>query len=330
MRNYWIALTLMTVSLMVACVPARKYQELETKQKQCAEELESLKSKVTGLEAQNTELQGLIPDLQESITRLKGDTTLLGKSLRMKEQQYDKINDLNIRIQEQLEMLQKGSALENQKLMNDLNATKLQLQIKEDELKKLEAELNSKKITLDKLSLELQEREKRVNELEALIAKKDEAVNALKDKVANALLGFADKGLTVEQKNGKVYVSMEAKLLFPSGSTVIDKEGKNALIELAKVLQDQVDLEVLVEGHTDTDALKSSSHPKDNWELSVLRATAVVKIMLENSKMDNTKVTAAGRSEYIPLDPSNKAKNRRIEVILIPNLDELFKIISNE
>ncbi len=330
MRNYWIALLFIIVSLMVACVPARKYQELETKQKQCAEELESLKSKATGLEAQNTELQGLIPDLQESITRLKGDTTLLGKSLRMKEQQYDKINDLNMRIQEQLEALQKGSAIENQKLMNDLNATKLQLQIKEDELKKLEAELDAKKITLDQLSLELQEREKRVNELEALIAKKDEAVNALKDKVANALLGFADKGLTVEQKNGKVYVSMEAKLLFPSGSTVIDKEGKNALIELAKVLQDQSDLEVLVEGHTDTDALKSSSHPKDNWELSVLRATSVVKIMLDNSKMDNTKITAAGRSEFIPLDPSDKAKNRRIEVILIPNLDELFKIISNE
>ncbi len=330
MRNYWIALLFIIVSLMVACVPARKYQELETKQKQCAEELESLKSKATGLEAQNTELQGLIPYLQESITRLKGDTTLLGKSLRMKEQQYDKINDLNMRIQEQLEALQKGSAIENQKLMNDLNATKLQLQIKEDELKKLEAELDAKKITLDQLSLELQEREKRVNELEVLIAKKDETVNALKDKVANALLGFADKGLTVEQKNGKVYVSMEAKLLFPSGSTVIDKEGKNALIELAKVLQDQSDLEVLVEGHTDTDALKSSSHPKDNWELSVLRATSVVKIMLDNSKMDNTKITAAGRSEFIPLDPSDKAKNRRIEVILIPNLDELFKIISSE
>ncbi len=330
MRNYWIALSLVAFTLMIACVPARKYQELETKQKQCAEELESLKSKATGLEAQNTELQGLIPDLQENITRLKGDTTLLGKSLRMKEQQYDKINDLNMRIQEQLEALQKGSAIENQKLMNDLNATKLQLQIKEDELKKLEAELDAKKITLDKLSLELQEREKRVNELEALIAKKDEAVNALKDKVANALMGFADKGLTVEQKNGKVYVSMEAKLLFPSGSTVIDKEGKNALIELAKVLQDQSDLEVLVEGHTDTDALKSSSHPKDNWELSVLRATSVVKIMLDNSKMDKTKITAAGRSEFIPLDPSDKAKNRRIEVILIPNLDELFKIISNE
>ncbi len=327
MKNYFILL--IVIAAISSCVPARKYQELETKQKECAEELEDLTSKVTGLESQNNELQGLIPDLQESVTRLKGDTTLLGKSLRMKEQQYDKINDLNKRIQEQLEALQKGSALENAKLMNDLNATKLQLQLKEDELKKLEAELNAKKIALDKLSVELAAREKRVNELEDLIAKKDAAVNELKDKVAKALTGFKDKGLTVEQKNGKVYVSMEAKLLFPSGSTAINKDGKTALVELAKVLQDQQDLEVLVEGHTDSDAMKSSSHPKDNWELSVLRATSVVKLMLENSNMDNTKVTAAGRSEFIPLDPNDKAKNRRIEIILIPNLDELFDIISN-
>lgn len=328
MKLYWILIVVLTS--LVACVPARKYEELETKQKACAEELEALKSKVTGLETQNTELQGMIPRLQEDIARLKGDTTLLGKSLRMKEQQYDKINQLNDELIAKLEKLQKGSAQENQKLMSDLNATKLILQQKEDELKLLESELNAKKVTLDKLSEELKMREQRVNELEDLIAKKDEAVKALKDKVANALLGFKDKGLSVEQKNGKVYVSMEAKLLFPSGSTKIDSEGKKALIELAKVLQDQSDLEVLVEGHTDTDALKSSSHPKNNWELSVLRATAVVEIMLENSSMDKTKITAAGRSEYLPVDPNDKAKNRRIEIILIPNLDELFEIISNE
>lgn len=335
MKFYWILIVVL--ASLVACVPARKYEELETKQKQCAEELETLKSKVTGLETQNTELQGMIPGLQEDIARLKGDTTLLGKSLRMKEQQYDKINDLNNQLITKLEKLQAGSAQENQKLMSDLNATKLMLQDKEDKLKILEdelkllgQELDAKKDSLDELSVELQKREQRVNELEELIASKDAAVNALKEKVANALLGFKDKGLTVEQKNGKVYVSMEAKLLFPSGSTKIDPEGKKALIELAKVLQDQADLEVLVEGHTDTDALKSSAHPKNNWELSVLRATAVVEIMLDNSTMDKTKVSAAGRGEFLPIDIEDKAKNRRIEIILIPNLDELFDIISND
>lgn len=328
MKLHWILIV--AVAALVACVPSRKYEELEAKQKTCAEELEALKSKVTGLETQNTEFQAMIPDLQEDIARLKGDTTLLGKSLRMKEQQYDKINDLNDELIAKLEKLQKGSAEENQKLVSDLNATKLMLQEKEDQLNALEQELNAKKVTLDKLSTELEKREQRVNELEALIASKDAAVNALKEKVANALLGFKDKGLTVEQKNGKVYVSMEAKLLFPSGSTKINPEGKEALIELAKVLQDQSDLEVLVEGHTDTDAMKSSAYPKNNWELSVLRATAVVEIMLANSTMDNTKITAAGRSEFLPVDPNDKAKNRRIEIILIPNLDELFEIISAE
>ena len=144
-----------------------------------------------------------------------------------------------------------------------------------------------------------------------------------------SLLGFRDKGLSVVEKDGKVYISMDAKLLFASGSTKVDSEGIKALKELAKVLEDQKDLEILVEGHTDTDKMKSKSHPVDNWELSVLRATSVVKIMLANSKMDPTTVSASGRSQFAPIDLDNKSKNRRIEVVLIPKLDELFEIINN-
>ncbi len=316
--------------ILASCVPARKYQDLESKQKECAEELDKLKSRNADLETLATEQHEKVVDLSDRISRLKGDTTLLGKSLRMKERQYDKIDALNQRIQSQLEALQKGSAIENQRLMTDLNATRLELQKKEDELRLLETELSQKKLDLDRLSLDLAAREKRVNELEALIAQKDAAVKALKDKVMNALMGFQDKGLTVVQKNGRVYVSMEAKLLFPSGSTTVNSEGKKALVELAKVLQEQSDLDVLVEGHTDSDKMKSSSHPKDNWELSVLRATSVVKIMLTSSSMDPKTITAAGRSMYLPIDENDKAKNRRIEVILIPKLDELFEMISNE
>ncbi len=329
MKSNFILATLICSAVLFACVPARKYEELEAKQKACAEELEVLKSKSTDLEAKNNEYKAEIEKLNETTTRLKADTTLLGKSLRMKEQQYDKIDENNKRIQEQLEALQKGSAIENQKLSKDLEATKLQLQEKENELKKLEAELNAKKASLEVLSKELELRETRVKELEAILAKQEAIVKNLQEKVSNALLSFKDKGLTVVQKNGKVYVSMEAKLLFPSGSTTIEPEGKKALIELAKVLQDQKDLEILVEGHTDTDAMKGSAHPKDNWELSALRATSVVKLMLENSKMDPKTITAAGRSEYVPADANDKAKNRRIEIILIPNLDELYKIINN-
>ena len=322
--------SIISAFFLASCVPARKYQDLESKQKECAEELDKLKSRNADLETLATEQHEKVVDLSDRVSRLKGDTTLLGKALRMKERQYDKIDVLNQRIQSQLEALQKGSAIENQRLMTDLNATRLELQKKEDELSLLEMELNQKKLDLDRLSLDLAAREKRVNELEALIAQKDAAVKALKDKVMNALMGFKDKGLTVVQKNGRVYVSMEAKLLFPSGSTTVNSEGKKALVELAKVLQEQSDLDVLVEGHTDSDKMKSSSHPKDNWELSVLRATSVVKIMLSSSSMDPKTITAAGRSMYLPIDENDKAKNRRIEVILSPKLDELFEMISNE
>ena len=169
-----------------------------------------------------------------------------------------------------------------------------------------------------------------MNELEEAIQRKDEATQQLKAKVAAALRGFESQGLSVVQKNGKIYVSMEAKLLFASGSTAVEPNGKKALVELAKVLENEKELEIIVEGHTDTDKLNSSVSPKNNWELSVLRATAVVELMLANSNMAATQIMAAGRSEYHPVDPNDKSKNRRIEIIISPNLNELFEIISND
>ena len=311
------------------CVPARKFEEISEKQEICAGELKTLKTLKTELQTENTELESVNQQLKELTSRLIKDTTILGKSLRMKEKQYDKIDLLNKRIQDQLEMLQKGQSIEKQRLMADLEKRKSDLLILEDQQRAFEIELNNKKQQLEDMSIELQKREQRVNELEEIIANKDAMVRALKEKVANALLGFRDKGLSVIEKDGKVYISMDAKLLFASGSTKVDSEGIKALKELAKVLEDQKDLEILVEGHTDTDKMRSNSHPVDNWELSVLRATSVVKIMLENSKMNPTTVSASGRSQFIPIDIKNKAKNRRIEVVLIPKLDELFEIINN-
>ena len=311
------------------CVPARKFEEISEKQEVCAGELKTLKTLKTELQTENTELESINQQLKELTSRLIKDTTILGKSLRMKEKQYDKIDLLNKRIQDQLEMLQKGQSIEKQRLMADLEKRKSDLLILENQQIAFEIELNNKKQQLEDMSIELQKREQRVNELEEIIANKDAMVRALKEKVANALLGFRDKGLSVIEKDGKVYISMDAKLLFASGSTKVDSEGIKALKELAKVLEDQKDLEILVEGHTDTDKMRSNSHPVDNWELSVLRATSVVKIMLENSKMNPTTVSASGRSQFIPIDIKNKAKNRRIEVVLIPKLDELFEIINN-
>ena len=324
-----LSILLVTIIFFQSCVPARKFEEISEKQEVCAVELKTLKTMKTELQTENTELESHNEQLNRLTKLLIKDTTMLGKSLRMKEKQYDKIDLLNKRIQDQLELLQKGQSVEKQRLMLDLEKRKSDLLSLEDQLRDFEIDLNAKKILLEDLSRELQKREKRVNELEKIIANKDAIVRALKEKVANALLGFRDKGLSVVEKNGKVYVSMDAKLLFASGSTIVDSEGIMALKKLAKVLEDQKDLEILVEGHTDSDKMKSNSHPVDNWELSVLRATSVVKIMLKNSKMDPITVSASGRSQYIPIDVKDKSRNRRIEVVLIPKLDELFEIINN-
>ena len=303
-KHLWIS-----ILILQACVPVKKFEEISDKQEVCAAELKTLKTLKTELQTENTELQSENQQLNDLNKRLIDDSTILGKSLRIKEKQYDKIDLLNQRIQDQLEMLQKGQSIEKQRLMADLEKRKSDLLVLEDQLRDFEIDLNNKKKQLEDMSVELQKREQRVNELEEIIANKDAIVKALKDKVAKALLGFRDKGLSVIEKDGKVYVSMDAKLLFASGSTKVDSEGIKALKELAKVLEDQKDLEILVEGHTDTDKMRSNAHPKDNWELSVLRATSVVKIMLGNSNMDPTTISASGRSQFIPIDLENKAKN---------------------
>lgn len=311
----------------ISCVPARKYEELNSKYKQADEERNTQKARAISAEAELTELKVKQEESEKFRAQLIADTSSLGVINRRLQSQYDKINTLNDELLKKYAALQKGSQDENAKLLDELDATRLDLQRREDELKKLEGEINSKSNSLQQLSTELIKREERVNELQDLIAKKDEAVKSLKNKIAEALTSFKNQGLTVEQKNGKVYVSLDAKLLFPSGSTEVDAKGKEALVKLAKVLEEQADVEVLVEGHTDSDKIVSSVVPRNNWELSVLRATAVVEIMIKNSKLDPKKLVAAGRGEFMPLG-SDKAKNRRIEIILTPNLDKIFKIIN--
>jgi chemotaxis protein MotB len=176
----------------------------------------------------------------------------------------------------------------------------------------------------------------RVSELEAMLAQKDAAAKALRDAINKALTGFANEGISVEQKNGRVTVSMEDRLMFPSGSTDVDKRGVEALTKIAQVLQDKKDLQILVEGHTDevpvTTVLPSGA--RDNWDLSVLRATSVVRIMVKNSSLETTRITAAGRGPYSPAytnkTPEARKKNRRTEIILTPNMDEVMKLLATE
>ena len=312
------------LSLVVfSCVPAKKYKDLLALEQTCSQELAKFKASSLDFEGKYTDLVTRHDVAQKEILVLVEDTTELGSKLRLLQIQYDKIANENDVLQSKFDKFRLSGAKETAGLQSDLESKNLELQRKEDALQTLEAELATK-------SKLLAEREQRVNELEEMIKRKDDAVKALKTKVANALKGFENKGLTVVQKNGKIYVSLEAKLLFSSGSTVVEVEGKKALIDLAKVLESEKEVEIVVEGHTDTDKFTSPSSPRNNWELSVLRSTAVVEIMTANSKMNPAKLMAAGRSEYLPVDLKDKAKNRRIEIIISPNLNELFDIISKD
>ena len=309
--------------ILFACVPAKKYNDLVAREKQCSEELEKYKASSIEFEGKYKDIETRYDVAKKEIAGLIEDTTEISSKLQLLKIQYDKLADENDVLQTKFDKLRLSGAKETAGLQSEIEAKNLELQRKQDALDAQEAELALK-------SKLLADREQRVNELEEAIKRKDDAVKALKTKVANALKGFENKGLTVVQKNGKIYVSLEAKLLFNSGSTTVEAEGKKALIDLAKVLETEKEIEIIVEGHTDTDKFTSSTSPKNNWELSVLRSTAVVEIMTGNSKMDPKQLMAAGRSEFIPVDPKDKAKNRRIEIIISPNLNELFEIISKD
>ncbi|MGB1102323.1 MAG: OmpA family protein [Crocinitomicaceae bacterium] len=315
----WIVLT----GLLLGCVPIKKYNDLESNYQKCLEEQSNYKTKAIDYENKLKEMNVQVDVLRNDLDVLAADTAKLGYELRQEAIALEKARQLNRVLEKKYADLVSNGSAENATLIRDLEETRIELQRKEDRLNKLEKELNARERVLN-------QKEARINELESMLKNKEEASKLLKQKIASALRGFSDQGITVEERDGRIYVSMEAKLLFPSGSTAVNSEGKRAIVDLAAVLQHQTDIDILVEGHTDTDPLKSGSHPKDNWELSVLRATSVVKIMLSNSTMDPRRVSASGRSEYHPVDPENKAKNRRIEIIITPDLSELFELISND
>lgn len=306
--------------LLGACVPAKKYHDLVEREKSCSDELAKYKSSAIGNEEKAKDLESRYDQAKKDVSTLKKDTLKLGSDFRFLQAQYDLMVAQNEAYEHKLDQMRLNGAKETANYQADIETKNQELLRKENALNTLETELVAKQKLLE-------EREARVTELEELIQRKDEAMKLLRTKVAAALKGFENKGLTVVEKDGKIYVSLEAKLLFQSGSTTVEAEGKKALVDLAKVLESEKDLEIVVEGHTDTDKLSATAHPKSNWELSVLRATAVVEIMTANSKMNPAQLMAAGRGEFHPIDPKDKAKNRRIEIIISPNLNELFQLI---
>jgi len=307
-----LSIGLLVLALSTSCVSKKIFNDLETK-------FADLKKENRAIADQNTELQNAKNQLEldrdgltKDLNSAKADLAKQKADLAAEQKKYKVLQD-------SYNALEKNSndALESNMAKN----------------RELLAQLEAKSKKLAEEQARLDKTASRLNELEAMIAAKEAAMKKLKETLSKALNGFEGKGLTVEQKNGKVYVSMENKLLFNSGSWAVGTEGKKAVVELGKVLGDNPDLSVLIEGHTDDDPYAGSGAITNNWDLSTKRATAIVAILSENDKINKQKLTAAGRGEFSPLasnaTPEGKAKNRRIEIILTPRLDEIAEMLNS-
>jgi chemotaxis protein MotB len=317
----------------VSCVSGRKFSKLQDTSKQFMNERDALKETNLGLEMQNKELLVNIADLEKEMTTLKQEIGVAQNARDKAVEDLNKISGRYAELQNAQEDLIKGNVKDTQKLLSELQTAQQNLQKKEDLLRQLEQTLDAKKTSLDELTFELEKKNARMAELEKILDAQKKIVQDLKNKVSEALLGFENNGLTVSMKNGKVYVSLDEKLLFKSASYDIDVNGKNALKKLAGVLEKNPDIQITIEGHTDNVPYNpGAGQLKDNWDLSVKRATTVVRVLLEGSKIDAKRLTASGRSQYLPVDETNTAdarqKNRRTEIVLTPDLTELYNLIN--
>lgn len=314
-----MSLIAVVTALIVSCVSPKVYKELEEKYTNLKKEHRQLSDDNEMLQNAKTKLENSLKDLQKNYDDAVATRDKLQSEYNALKANYDNLTASYNALEEN----SSAAIAENSKKNRELLA---QLEAKEQAL----AAENSR---LEALKKQLEDRSNRVAELEAVIAAKDKAMTDLKNAISRALTDFEGKGLTVEQRDGKVYVSMENKLLFSSGSWAVGTEGRRAVQQLGAVLADNPEIAILIEGHTDNVPYKGNSQLSGNWDLSTKRATAIVNILRENANINPENLTAAGRGEYAPIATNDtaegKAKNRRIEVILTPKLDELTKLLSD-
>ena len=318
---------------LASCVPTQRFKEVSDKSNQLEEERDRLMSENEKLTVENTEMKAGRARVEEERQRFVEDSIKQYSALEFLRKENDKLVRRFEDLSSSHDALLQGNARETTRLLNQLQAAQEDLQKKEERLRALDQTVSSERQDITRLRAELEARNAKLNELENILFRKDSAVNALKESVSKALLGFEGQGLTVQMKNGKVYVSLDEKLLFRSGSTSVDPKGVQALQKLSKVLEGNRDVNIMIEGHTDDVPFTRGASIKDNWDLSVMRATSVVRILLEGSTIDPVRLTAAGHGEFMPVDPSKtteaRTKNRRTEIILTPKLDELLKILES-
>jgi len=314
-----ISLLIITLGLFSSCVSKKIYTNLEDKYATLKKENRSLNDEVEKLSGEKSTLKNNLDKLTATYDKAVAELNQLRSELAASTSNLDNLKA-------SYDALEKNSSAEiakNSKKNRELLA----------KLEAKEQALASESARLEKLKRELKDRSERVAELENVIAIKDASMKALKDAISTALTNFEGKGLTVEQRDGKVYVSMENKLLFQSGSWSVGSEGRKAVRQLANVLAENPDIAILIEGHTDNVPYKGNAQLSGNWDLSTKRATAIVNILRENTSINPENLTAAGRGEYAPIASNDttegRAKNRRIEVILTPKLDEISKLLND-
>lgn len=315
MRKSTLVLGMLMLLLGSSCVSSKVFDDLRDKYDTLKNENEDLMSQ---LDNRGVSADHASASLEQQLNKAKGDKSRLEMDLASLQKSFDTLQDSYDALEENSSSSLSENLARNRALLEELDAKEKRLAQEEARLEQLKSDLAS--------------RSARVDELEGMIAAKDAKMRQLKDAVSSALTDFEGKGLTIEQRDGKVYVSMENKLLFATGSWDVNANGRQAVQELGKVLADNKEIAVLIEGHTDNVPFRSSGAVNNNWDLSTKRATAIINILVENQGIPKENLTAAGRSEYAPIAPNTttegKAKNRRIEVILAPKLDELSKLLS--
>ena len=319
------------ILLVSSCVTPKIHNALLSENERVSNKLTANEKMVLQLNDALEEKEGKILIIENLLSELRNDSVQNGKALTVLQDKYNELSDTYDLLTSKSSRYMADKAKETKKLLEQLEQVQTALFAKEDELNNISNSLDIKEEELRLAEDELSARSIRVTELEAIINRKDSMVTSLKNSISKALIGLEGEGLTIEQRNGKVYISLEEDLLFASGKYVVNNGGITALNKLATALSVQTDLEILVEGHTDDIPLSGKGLVKDNWDLSVMRATNVVKVLTKNPSLNPLQLTAAGRAEFSPIS-SNETKegrssNRRIEMILSPNLDDLFDLL---
>ena len=313
---YRIVLTVFLLGIFSSCIVSKKKYDDVLAQKV------KMEADLADRDAELQQARTDINELNTSVSELQEDTTNLGIDIRKTAQQLASLE----REHDQLSTNYRNLLSNSGRLNRDMAQQQQQLLA-------IQENLDRTRTLNDSLSNSLAEREKKVKELEQVLANKDKSVQDLKNVISNALLNFKENDISVTVKNGKVYVSLAEQLLFGSGSIQIDQKGVTALQQLAKAIKDEKDINIMVEGHTDNVPIsKKSAYMNDNWDLSVMRATSITKI-LTKAGVSPEQITASGRGEFSPLAANNtadnKQKNRRTEIIITPDLDELFKVLES-